>query len=147
MLSVREALDFLLDAARPVTESEIVSTLCANGRVLAQAQASTIDVPSADNTQMDGYAVRSADCASGAATLIVSQRIPAGQVGQYLEAGCAARIFTGAMIPDGADAVVMQEQCELNPGGTVTVKHAPKAGEWIRRAGEDITAGAGKSVV
>lgn len=142
MLSVREALDFLLDAARPVAESEIVSTLCANGRVLAEAQASTIDVPSADNTQMDGYAVRSADCAGGAATLTVSQRIPAGQVGQYLEAGCAARIFTGAMIPDGADAVVMQEQCELNADGRVSVKHSPKAGEWIRRAGEDITAGA-----
>jgi molybdopterin molybdotransferase len=142
MLSVREALDFLLDAARPVTESEIVSTLCSNGRVLAEAQASTIDVPSADNTQMDGYAVRAADCASGAATLTVTQRIPAGKVGEYLEPGCAARIFTGAMIPDGADAVVMQEQCELNADGTVTVKHAPKSGEWIRRAGEDIMAGA-----
>ena len=142
MLSVREALDFLMNAARPVTESEVVATLCANGRVLAEAQASTIAVPSADNTQMDGYAVRSADCASGAATLTVSQRIPAGHVGQHLEPGCAARIFTGAMIPDGADAVVMQEQCEANQDGTVTVKHAPKAGEWIRRAGEDITAGA-----
>ncbi|HEU4374544.1 MAG TPA: gephyrin-like molybdotransferase Glp [Telluria sp.] len=142
MLSVREALDFLLSAARPVIESETVSTLCANGRVLAEAQASTIDVPSADNTQMDGYAVRAADCANGSATLKVSQRIPAGQVGEYLEAGCAARIFTGAMIPDGADAVVMQEQCELNADASVTVKHAPKSGEWIRRAGEDIKAGA-----
>jgi molybdopterin molybdotransferase len=142
MLSVGEALDFLLGAARPLAESEIVPTLFANGRVLAEAQASTIDVPSADNTQMDGYAVRSNDCAGGAATLIVSQRIPAGHVGQYLEPGCAARIFTGAMIPDGADAVVMQEQCTLNENGTVTVNHAPKAGEWIRRAGEDITAGA-----
>ncbi len=142
MLSVREALDFLLDAARPVSESEIVPTLGANGRVLAEAQASTIDVPSADNTQMDGYAVRAADCAGAAAVLSVSQRIPAGHVGQYLAPGCAARIFTGAMIPDGADAVVMQEQCTLNDNGTVTVNHAPKAGEWIRRAGEDITAGA-----
>jgi molybdopterin molybdotransferase len=142
MLSVREALDFLDGAARPVTESEIVATLCANGRVLAEAQTSAIDVPSVDNTQMDGYAVRAADCAGGSAILKVSQRIPAGHVGHYLEAGSAARIFTGAMIPDGADAVVMQEQCELNDDGTVTVKHAPKSGEWIRRAGEDITAGA-----
>jgi len=142
MLSVQEALDFLLGAARPVTESETVPTLGANGRVLAEAQTSTIDVPSADNTQMDGYAVRSSDCASGAATLTVSQRIPAGHVGQYLEPGCAARIFTGAMIPDGADAVVMQEQCTLGDNGTVTINHAPKAGEWIRRAGEDINAGA-----
>ncbi len=142
MLAMRDALDFLMGAARPVTESEIVATLCANGRVLAEAQASTIDVPSADNTQMDGYAVRAQDCAGGAASLTVSQRIPAGKVGKHLDAGCAARIFTGAMIPDGADAVVMQEQCTLNDDGTVTINHAPKAGEWIRRAGEDITSGA-----
>lgn len=142
MLAVREALDFMMDAARPIVDSEIVPTLCANGRVLATPQASTIDVPSADNTHMDGYAVRAADCASGMARLKVTQRIPAGHVGEPLEAGCAARIFTGAMIPEGADAVVMQEQCEANDDGTVTVKHAPPPGEWIRRAGEDITAGA-----
>ncbi len=142
MLTVREALDFMLDAARPVIDSEIVPTLCANGRVLAAPQASTIAVPSADNTHMDGYAVRAADCASGQARLTVSQRIPAGHVGVRLEPGCAARIFTGAMIPEGADAVVMQEQCEANDDGTVTVRHAPVSGEWIRRAGEDITAGA-----
>ncbi|NHZ91412.1 molybdopterin molybdenumtransferase MoeA [Massilia sp. CCM 8733] len=141
MLSVREALDFLEAAARPVHEAEVVQTLGANGRVLAAAQVSTIDVPSADNTQMDGYAVRAADCASGAASLTVTQRIPAGTVGKPLEAGTAARIFTGAMIPQGADAVVMQEQCEAGPDNTVTIKHAPQAGEWIRRAGEDIEAG------
>src|SRR5213595_584526 len=142
MLSVREALDFLLAGARPVTGTEIVPTIVANGRVLAEAQASTIDVPSADNTQMDGYAVRASDCASGDATLTVSQRIPAGQVGQFLAPGNAARIFTGAMIPDGADAVVMQEQCDTVAPGLVRVRHAPKPGEWIRRAGEDIGAGA-----
>ncbi|MDB5919870.1 MAG: molybdopterin molybdenumtransferase MoeA [Massilia sp.] len=144
MLSVRAALDFLVDAAgaRPLAESELVPTLGANGRVLFAAQASTIDVPSADNTQMDGYAVRSSDCAGGQAVLSVSDRIPAGHVGKPLPPGCAARIFTGAMIPDGADAVVMQEQCVLNPDGTVTINHAPAAGEWIRRTGEDIAAGA-----
>ncbi|NHZ32738.1 molybdopterin molybdotransferase MoeA [Massilia rubra] len=141
MLSVREALDFLEGAARPVHETQIVQTLGANGRVLAASQVSTIDVPSADNTQMDGYAVRAADCAGGAATLTVTQRIPAGTVGKPLEAGSAARIFTGAMIPQGADAVVMQEQCEAGPDDTVTIMHAPQAGEWIRRAGEDIQAG------
>lgn len=140
MLAVREALDLMMAAARPLAETELVSTLEANGRVLAEAQSSTIDVPSADNTQMDGYAVRSADCASGGATLAVTQRIPAGQVGRRLQPGQAARIFTGAMIPEGADAVVMQEQCEAQ-GDSVVVRHAPKAGEWIRRAGEDITAG------
>ncbi len=142
LLAVREALDFLLSAARPVEGVETVPTQEANGRVLATAQVSTINVPSRDNTQMDGYAVRAADCASGNATLTVAQRIPAGQVGQFLEAGTAARIFTGAMIPDGADAVVMQEQCEVPEAGKVTIKHAPKSGEWIRRAGEDIVTGA-----
>ena len=142
MLSVRAALDFLLAAVRPVSDIELVPTIEANGRVLVEAQASTISVPSADNTQMDGYAVRAADCVSGDATLTVSGRIPAGQVGQFLAPGCAARIFTGAMIPEGADAVVMQEQCRVNPTGTVTVLHTPKVGEWIRRAGEDIVNGA-----
>jgi molybdopterin molybdotransferase len=141
MLSVREALDTLLASARPVQELEVVATLEANGRVLALDQASTIDVPSADNTSMDGYAVRAADCVNGGATLRVVQRIPAGHVGEPLEAGTAARIFTGAMIPAGADAVVMQEQCELN-GDMVTIRHTPTSGEWIRRTGEDIHAGA-----
>jgi len=140
MLAVREALDFLLSAARPVAEVENVATLEANGRVLARAVVSDMNVPGHDNTQMDGYAVRAADCASGNATLTVTQRIPAGHVGQPLLPGCAARIFTGALIPEGADAVVMQEQCEAKEG-LVTVRHTPKAGEWIRRTGEDIGAG------
>jgi molybdopterin molybdotransferase len=147
ILSTAEALAFLLEAARPVAEVDIVATLDANGRVLAEAQTSTLQVPGHDNTQMDGYAVRAADCASGAATLPVTQRIAAGHVGLPLQPGSAARIFTGAMIPEGADAVVMQEQCELTPGATptelatVTIGHAPQSGDWIRRAGEDIAAG------
>jgi molybdopterin molybdotransferase len=141
MLSLTEALDFLLSAVRPVSETEAITTLEANGRVLARAQTSLLDVPPMDNTQMDGYAVRASDCASGAASLRVAQRIPAGHIGQTLEVGTAARIFTGAMIPAGADAVVMQEQCSLD-GEMVTVSHAPQAGEWIRRRGEDICAGA-----
>ncbi len=140
MLAVREALALLLAAARPVVAVEQVATLEANGRVLARPQRASMNVPCADNTQMDGYAVRAADCAGGAAVLPVSQRIPAGQVGFPLAPGSAARIFTGAQIPPGADAVVMQEQCEL-ADGAVTVRHQPKAGEWIRRAGEDIADG------
>ena len=140
MLDAAEALALLLAAARPVTEIEQLATLKANGRILAAAQSSQLDVPPKDNTQMDGYAVRAADCASGAATLTVSQRIPAGHLGHALQPGTAARIFTGAMIPDGADAVVMQELCALD-GDQVTINHAPPVGEWIRRAGEDIRAG------
>lgn len=140
MLSVREALGQLLDAVRPAAETETVPTLEANGRVLAEDQRATINVPSADNTQMDGYAVRAADCESGSATLPVAQRIAAGSVGAPLAPGTAARIFTGALIPPGADAVVMQEQCEA-VGDSVTVRHAPRPGEWIRRTGEDVAAG------
>jgi molybdopterin molybdotransferase len=140
MLSVAEAQAFMLGAARPVAEVELVDTMRANGRVLATAQTSTLNVPERDNTQMDGYAVRAIDCASGAASLPVSQRIAAGHVGQPLQPGTAARIFTGALIPDGADCVVMQEQCSVLDG-VVTVNHVPHAGQWVRRQGEDIRAG------
>ncbi|PLY41869.1 molybdopterin molybdenumtransferase MoeA [Janthinobacterium sp. ROICE36] len=140
MLSVAEAQAFMLGAARPVTEVEHIETMRANGRVLAAAQTSTLNVPERDNTQMDGYAVCARDCASGAASLPVSQRIAAGHVGQPLQPGTAARIFTGALIPDGADCVVMQEQCTATDG-VVTVNHVPHAGEWVRRQGEDIRAG------
>ena len=140
MLSVDEARQFLLDAVRPITALETIPTLSANGRVLRSAQTSMVDVPPMDNTQMDGYAVRSADCENVPTRLHVAQRIPAGVVGKPLESGTAARIFTGALIPDGADAVVMQEQCSVD-GSDVMVAHCPVAGEWIRRRGEDIQAG------
>ncbi|MDP9109347.1 MAG: molybdopterin molybdotransferase MoeA [Pseudomonadota bacterium] len=140
MLTVSEALSLLLQSARPVSEQEHIDTLLANHRVLATDLHATIDVPSMDNTQMDGYAVRAADCSTGMATMPVSQRLPAGTVGSPLLPGTAARIFTGALIPDGADAVVMQEQCDTS-GATVTIRHQPKVGEWIRRRGEDIRTG------
>jgi molybdopterin molybdotransferase len=125
-----------------VKERELVSTLDANGRVLAEDQISQLNVPPMDNTQMDGYVVRATDCVSGNAVLRISQRIPAGHIGQSLEAGTAARIFTGAFIPEGADAVVMQEQCKADATAEqVTIEHAPKSGEWIRCAGEDIQTG------
>ena len=141
MLSVDEALERLLAGADAIEGIETVATLAATGRVLAAPQASTVNVPPLDNTSMDGYAVRSADTASGHARLRVSQRIAAGAIGRPLEAGTAARIFTGAPVPSGADAVVMQEQTDAD-GEFVVVKHAPKPGEWIRRAGEDIRQGA-----
>ncbi len=155
MLSVAQALATLMQTADGFYQGlgegaiELVSTLTANGRVLARSQSSTLHVPPMDNTQMDGYAVCASDCTSGAACLKVSQRIPAGVTGQVLQTGTAARIFTGAFIPDGADAVVMQEQCRteirVENGVEVTyvhIAHQPKVGEWIRRQGEDITEGA-----
>ena len=140
MLSVDEALAQLLAGARPLAEVEEVDTLNATGRVLAREQHSTVNVPPLDNTSMDGYAVRAAECASGEARLRVSQRIPAGSVPPALVAGTAARIFTGAPIPPGADAVVMQEMCAAE-GDQVVIRHRPRPGEWVRRVGEDIRAG------
>ena len=137
LLTVAAALDLLLNAVRPIADVETVPTLEAHKRVLAQAQVSTLDVPPADNSDRDGYAVRAAECASGLASFKVSQRIPAGQVPPPLLPGTAARIFTGAFIPQGADAVVMQEDCTVD-GDTVTINFKPAVGEWIRLAGGDI---------
>ena len=140
LLSVDEALDILLAGARPVTAIEQVPTLEATGRVLARAQASTMDVPPMDNSAMDGYALRLADAGAPGTRLRVAQRIPAGAVGKPLEPGTAARIFTGAPIPPGADAIVMQEFCATD-GEHVIVKKVPQPEEWIRRRGSDIRAG------
>ena len=140
LLSVDEALEILLAEARPVSEVEQVPAMAAAGRVLAQAQSSTMDVPPMDNSAMDGYAVRLADLNSFEKKLKVAQRIPAGSVGKPLEAGTAARIFTGAPVPAGADAVVMQEYCVLE-NDTVTIKKTPKPAEWIRFTGSDIRTG------
>jgi molybdopterin molybdotransferase len=140
MLDFDDALARLLAGANPVRETEAVPTQAAAGRVLAVTLRSTVDVPPLDNTSMDGYAVRCADIPVAGTQLTVAQRIPAGSVGQVLAPGTAARIFTGAPLPAGADAVVMQELCAVD-GERVTVNHMPRAGEWIRRRGEDIAAG------
>ena len=136
LLSVDEALARLLAEARPVAQVEEVPALEATNRILARAQRSTMDVPPMDNSAMDGFAVRTAD----GRRLRVAQKIMAGSVGHPLERGTAARIFTGAPIPAGADAVVMQEQCVLE-NDFVVLKKATRAGEWIRRTGSDIRKG------
>ena len=140
LLSVDEAIEVLLAGAKPVAETEEVQTLQASGRVLAKPQTSTMDVPPMDNSAMDGYALRLADVKAPDARLKVAQRIMAGAVGQPLAAGTAARIFTGAPIPPGADAIVMQEFCATE-GDAVVVKKIPKSGEWIRLKGSDIQRG------
>jgi len=141
------ALAELLARATPLPGFEVVSTFDADGRVLAQDLVSGLDVPAQDNSSMDGYAVRCADWASAATLLQVNQRIPAGSSGHALASASAARIFTGAPIPPDADAVVMQEDCEtVNPatGATpaVRIDTQPRPGQWIRRRGEDVAAGA-----
>jgi molybdopterin molybdotransferase len=140
--SLDDALAQLLVHVQPLQGVETVSTFDADRRVLAQAITSALNVPGFDNSAMDGYALRSADCAAPGAVLRVAQRIPAGHFGVQLGAGEAARIFTGAPVPPGADAVVMQEDCTDLGDGTVRVNVLPKVQQWIRRAGEDITQGA-----
>ncbi len=136
-----EALRQLLQCASPLSDAEIVSTFDADGRVLAQDLVSALQVPPQDNSSMDGYAVRCADLEAGDA-LAVTQRIAAGASGEALARGSVARIFTGAPIPAGADAVVMQEDCKVLDDGKVLVQAAVVPGQWIRRAGEDIACGA-----
>ncbi|PIT80614.1 gephyrin-like molybdotransferase Glp [Limnohabitans sp. JirII-31] len=142
LLSLDEALPKLLAHAQPLPGVQSVSTFEADGRVLAQDVTSALQVPPQDNSSMDGYAVRVADCVQAGALLRVTQRIPAGSHGTPLGAGEAARIFTGAPIPEGADAVVMQEDCEaVEPSQVKVLKRVP-IGQWIRRSGEDVTRGA-----
>ncbi len=141
MLTFEQALEQLMATAEPLAGRESVDTLAANGRVLARDVVSGMAVPPLDNSQMDGYALRAADAAAVPLSLPVSQRIAAGHLGQALEPGTAARIFTGAPVPAGADAIVPQEATTAGED-TVTVNEAPTSGAWIRRAGSDIEAGA-----
>jgi molybdopterin molybdotransferase len=143
LLPLDDALERVLaQVAAPLAAEEIAAT-AADGRVLAEDVISALQIPPDDNSAMDGYAVRSTDCAHAGAELPVTQRIPAGSVGQPLAAGSAARIFTGAPIPPGADAVVMQEQTEaLADGARVRIQVPPRAGQSIRKAGEDVERGA-----
>ncbi|WP_018418154.1 molybdopterin-binding protein [Paraburkholderia tuberum] len=139
MLATADALAILLDAARALDGIETLPTLDALNRVLAADVTSPLDVPPMNTSAMDGYAVRIADLAHGS-RLPVSQRIAAGHAPTPLAPNSAARIFTGATVPAGADAVVMQEQTEV-AGDEVTIVHRPQAGEWITAQGADIRAG------
>ena len=136
LLSVDDALARLLAEARPVAEIEEIPALDATNRILARAQRSTMDVPPMDNSAMDGFAVRTSD----GERLRVAQKIMAGSVGKPLEPGTAARIFTGAPIPPGADAIVMQEHTSTE-GEQVVLKKKPKPGDWVRRTGSDVRKG------
>ena len=141
--SLDDALAELLAHAQPLAGQDVVSTFEAQGRVLAQDVVSALQVPPQDNSSMDGYALRSADVTQPGAQLRVTQRIAAGSVGGEVQPGTAARIFTGAPIPPGADTVVMQEDCDTIPDSPeLRVNAVPLPGQWIRRSGEDVTRGA-----
>lgn len=141
MISVEEARAKILDGIEPIAKSEELVTLYASGRILSEDVVSTICVPPLNNSQMDGYAVKAEDFAGGNLTLSVSDRIQAGHMGRPLQKGTCARIFTGAPLPEGADAVIPQEEATVNEDGTVTFAEAPKIGAWVRKAGCDIKPG------
>jgi molybdopterin molybdotransferase len=148
LLGLDEALARLAAAGKAarITAVETVATQAALGRVLAADLVSEIDVPPADTSAMDGYALRAADVAAAGAVLAVTQRIAAGQVGVALAAGEAARIFTGTPLPPGADAVLMQEHAEVVGGSdgalpTLRLRERPQPGQWVRRRGEDLRRG------
>jgi molybdopterin molybdotransferase len=136
-----DALAELLARATPLAGVEEVDTFDADGRVLARDLVSPLQVPPQDNSSMDGYAVRAAEIADEGVALPVSQRIPAGSAAQPLQPGTAARIFTGAPVPEGADAIVMQEDTEAAEDNHVRILRVPAAGQWIRRSGEDVRRG------
>jgi molybdopterin molybdotransferase len=143
-MSLDDALQALLAHIQPLSSVETVATFDADGRVLAQDVVSSLQVPAFDNSSMDGYAVRSADVQQPGAELTVTQRIAAGHFGEALLPGQTARIFTGAPVPPGADAIVMQEQTEPVQGQDATRVRfltTAEAGQWIRRSGEDVQTG------
>ncbi|MBV1876357.1 MAG: molybdopterin molybdotransferase MoeA [Pseudomonadales bacterium] len=136
---VDEVIDFLVSAAKCLVSTETLPISRAAGRILAEDLVSNINVPQADNSAMDGYAVDITGLQPDA-VLAISDRIPAGSVGKTLASGTMARIFTGAPIPDGANAVIIQEDTRLS-GDRVQIGQVPEAGKNIRRAGQDIQVG------
>ncbi|MFG6433366.1 gephyrin-like molybdotransferase Glp [Roseateles sp. LYH14W] len=137
LIPLDDALAALLAEIEPLGGVETLATADARGRVLAADLVSPVDVPPADNSAMDGYALRAVDMTS---LLPVTQRIPAGSVPMPLAQGEAARIFTGAHVPPGADTVVMQEYTEL-VDGRLRVTQPVTAGANVRLRGEDVRAG------
>ena len=144
LLPLDDALARLLAVAAPLPGVESVAVGDADGRGLAQDVVSALHVPPQDNSSMDGYAVCCADLGAPGVLLPVSQRIPAGASGAPLQSGTVARIFTGAPVPQGADAIVMQEDCTSVEGTStpqVQINVLPTPGQYIRRAGEDVARG------
>ena len=140
LTAIDTALDQVFAQLPKITETESLPLAQASGRVLAGDCVSAIDVPGHDNSAMDGYALSAADLEANSSLKIV-QRIAAGEVGGRLNPGEAARIFTGAPIPPGADAVVMQENCAV-AGDELSVLKKVRSGENLRKAGGDVQSGA-----
>jgi molybdopterin molybdotransferase len=140
LMSFAAAKAALLASATPLRETENVDTALACGRVLAEALVSPLTVPPFSNAAMDGYALRAANVPTVGARLPIRGRSAAGDAPGVLEPGAAARIFTGAPLPEGADTVVMQEYCEA-AGTDVVINLVPPRGEHVRLAGSDLQTG------
>jgi len=140
MICVQDAIGKLLKDARRLVGVETVALSGALGRTLAEDVVSPLDVPPVDNSAMDGYALRSGDWTGPEKTFPLGQRITAGSVPEALEKGTAARIFTGAAIPAGADTVVMQEKCDASDTA-VRILQPPQPGDNIRPRGQDVHEG------
>lgn len=141
LASIATAIARIRECIVAICATETVALDNALGRISAEDLASPIDLPPWDNSSVDGYALRSADALNAVEHgIIVSQRIPAGRMGTPLARNSAARIFTGAPLPQGADAVVMQEQCTVE-GESIFLKAPVIAGQCVRQRGEDVRAG------
>lgn len=141
LMPLDEARQQIMSRVPDAPAAEIVALNDCLGRTLAQPILATRDVPPFDNSAMDGYAVRHGDLPG---PLAVSQRIPAGSPAQPLQPGTAARIFTGAVLPAGADTVLIQENAR-DESGSMTALEIPGVGANIRRRGGDI--GCGETVL
>ncbi|AUS99306.1 molybdopterin molybdenumtransferase [Nostoc sp. CENA543] len=148
MLSVQDAANIIFNLVKPLNQqqdTEVLDLFAANGRILAAPVTSPLDFPHWDNSAMDGYAVRYADVKNASAeqpvNLEIIAEIPAGQQPQFtLQPGQAARIFTGAVIPDGADTIVMQENTRRE-NQQVAILTTPQLGEFVRRKASYYQAG------
>lgn len=141
MKTFDQALDYLIQQAQPTDEQLSLPIANAQDYVLAQDIRSELNVPSFDNSQMDGYALRAEDLKNND-VFTVSQRIAAGTQGMQLEPNTVARIFTGAPIPEGADTVVMQEDTEAFGENQIKIlTKSTRLGDNVRTVGEDISIG------
>src|SRR5688500_13950839 len=142
-MPVAKAREVIARFLSPVTAHERVSVRAALGRVLAEDVISPLDVPAHDNSAMDGYAVRHADLkADGEVTLrVVGNAFAGAPFGDEVGAGQAVRIMTGGVVPKGADTIVMQEHVKAG-GGNVTIGGGHRKSQNLRKAGEDLQAGA-----
>jgi molybdopterin molybdotransferase len=141
LIPLETALEQMLSRIVPVTESQTIPLLQAAGRITANPVTSPMDVPGFDNSAMDGYAVRMADIAAGGALPVAGKAFAGQPFSGEWPAGTCVRIMTGAPVPPGAEAVVMQEETEVTESG-VRFNAAVKKGQNIRLRGEDIRSGA-----